>query len=269
MKQSIETITPEIAKEILSKNSLNRTISAKRVALFAEDMKSGKWQLNGEAISIGKDGTLKDGQHRLTAIVLSNTAIITAVNRDVDNDVFLYDRGKSRTTTDILTVKGVDPKLCSGKNVAIIKLHYSLQKKNGTLVSDFDIENKLNEWKTTLLFLNTIRLPNKTINVKKASILLACLYAIECGVKKETIEKFLKVLASGSPENKSQWAATVLRNDLINKSIKTEGGRTERIRALYAVEKAIYDFNDGYERKKSYANCNLPVYSNKAAFKEE
>ena len=59
------TVTPDMAFEMLEKNTRNRKVDEKRVRQYAKDMKSSRWALNGSTIVIAEDGTLLDGQHRL------------------------------------------------------------------------------------------------------------------------------------------------------------------------------------------------------------
>jgi hypothetical protein len=110
------TMTPEYAARLLMNNPANRHISKNAVAAMARDMMAGKWRMNGDAIRVGADGTLFDGQHRLTACVQANvpfeTLIVTGLSPE---DRLTIDRGRPRTIGDALTmVQGV----AGGKNVA-------------------------------------------------------------------------------------------------------------------------------------------------------
>lgn len=100
----IETrITPKMAAEILLSNTHNRKISQKIVERYARDMKSGNWKLTGEAISISKDGTVLDGQHRLLACVLANVSFLAFIVRGLSMDSQIaIDGGKKRSVGDQL-----------------------------------------------------------------------------------------------------------------------------------------------------------------------
>ena len=63
------TITPPMAALLLGNNGANRKLNKRHVDFLSDQIKSGKWQKIGQTIVIAKDGTLMDGQHRLTAIV--------------------------------------------------------------------------------------------------------------------------------------------------------------------------------------------------------
>ena len=69
----VEKITPELAREYLKKNTDNyRKLARGTVRNYAEDIKNGRWELNGETIVFAESGVLQDGQHRLAAIIQAN-----------------------------------------------------------------------------------------------------------------------------------------------------------------------------------------------------
>lgn len=109
IKTAVEKITPEKAKEYLRSNTNNyRKLSRATVKKYAEDMKNGKWELNGEPIVFSESGTLKDGQHRLMAIVMSGIDVEMNVTRGIADSVNTYNVGKPRTNLDILRAEGID-----------------------------------------------------------------------------------------------------------------------------------------------------------------
>lgn len=103
----IATITPSIAKHILERNDDNRSLKDGLVRQIATDIASGLWQLNGESIIIAKDGSLNDGQHRLSAVVESGkpiqTVIMFGVSRASRDTV---DMGSARSVGDIIGMHG-------------------------------------------------------------------------------------------------------------------------------------------------------------------
>lgn len=52
VKAKMVTLTPELAEQLLARNTHNRTVSRPRVAQYAADMRAGHWAFNGEAIKI-------------------------------------------------------------------------------------------------------------------------------------------------------------------------------------------------------------------------
>jgi hypothetical protein len=103
----IVTITPSIAKHILERNDDNRKVRAALVQQIAADISANRWDLNGEAIIIAKDGTLNDGQHRLNAIIEANKSVQTLVVFGVARDSrYTVDMGAARSVGDFLGMEG-------------------------------------------------------------------------------------------------------------------------------------------------------------------
>lgn len=107
MQITIEEIGPDKAAEWLTKNALNRNIRRAHVDALARDMKAGRWKLTGQAVQFDTNDKLKDGQHRLTAIVESGCTITSAVAYGVEPDAqSVMDVGRSRTYSDKLKLQG-------------------------------------------------------------------------------------------------------------------------------------------------------------------
>lgn len=108
MFMRVETISPATATLWLdTKNSRNRPVSQSTVDRYVQEMKTGNWKVNGDAIRFGKDGQLIDGQHRLKACIASNKSFDTVVMRGIENNVFdTVDDGNKRTLADVLAIEG-------------------------------------------------------------------------------------------------------------------------------------------------------------------
>jgi len=100
-------LSPEMAKELLSRNNKNRTIKEDRVNVLARDILAGNWKQTGETIKIGLAGNLLDGQHRLSAIVRANCSVNVLMAYDVDDSAFDYiDTGVPRKANDVVAIGG-------------------------------------------------------------------------------------------------------------------------------------------------------------------
>lgn len=101
-------VTPEIAQHWLAFNTNNREITNAKLAQFQDDMECGEWRKNGEPVKFSY-GKLLDGQHRLTAIILSGVTLPLIVVHGLDSESQVtMDTGRSRTPRDILTIEGQD-----------------------------------------------------------------------------------------------------------------------------------------------------------------
>jgi len=100
-------LSPEMAKELLSRNNKNRPVKEDRVNVLARDILAGNWKQTGETVKIGLAGNLLDGQHRLAAIVKANGSVNVMIAYDVDDSAIDYiDTGVSRSASDVLSIGG-------------------------------------------------------------------------------------------------------------------------------------------------------------------
>lgn len=260
-------VTPEMAKEWLNHNIINRKVQPRRVDSYAVDMASGNWQYNKETIKFNKRGDLVDGQHRLLAIIKSGTSIKTAVVFDIDNDVYIFDRGMNRTTSQSLGMAGMDRSLSNKMVVSVAKLHFILQ---GSVmnVSDSEIQKFLYRNEEIIRFIDSLPRKKKNglnaVNTSNAAILLAVFYGIKSSlVEQETARLFLKILESGIPTSLNQTAALVCRNDILNGTIPVKGSSSGFIRkkGVFQIERALYDFANGIARRRTYGSVNEGTYS--------
>jgi hypothetical protein len=103
IKSEVVTITPEMASQMLCHNTGNREVRDSIVAKYMRIIARGEWKLTHQGIAFDVDGKLVDGQHRLMAIVRTETAVQMMVTRGVDPETFgVLDQGARRTAADIL-----------------------------------------------------------------------------------------------------------------------------------------------------------------------
>lgn len=101
------TITPDMAAQWLEMNTRNRKPRSGVIEKYARDMKSGRWQVTGDAIRFDSDANLIDGQHRLMACVKSGAPFSTLVIYGLQPDTQdVLDQGATRRAEDVLSLKG-------------------------------------------------------------------------------------------------------------------------------------------------------------------
>jgi hypothetical protein len=97
------TVTPEIAKQWLGLNVVNRPVSQRNVEAIAWDIKHGKWKLTHQGIAFNRDLNLIDGQHRLHAVIEAGKPVPMRVSYNVDADYCApIDTGFARTAAHVL-----------------------------------------------------------------------------------------------------------------------------------------------------------------------
>lgn len=112
IKVRTKVITPAIAEAMLRTSAelgaINRKLNNRHVELYANEIRSNRWKLNGDAIRLDDDGRILDGQHRLHACVLAGIPFTTIVMTGVDANTFdTIDCGRVRTTSQVLQMADV------------------------------------------------------------------------------------------------------------------------------------------------------------------
>lgn len=99
------TITPELASEWLTKGGRNRSVSQHHVDRLSRSMKLGYWRVTGDTIKLDSEATVRDGQHRLWAVIESGVSIQSWVTFGIDEGAFdVIDTGRSRHANDVLSI---------------------------------------------------------------------------------------------------------------------------------------------------------------------
>lgn len=99
-------ITPEVAEAwLLERNTDNRPLSSATVRNYARQIAKGDWRITHQGIGFDRDGVLMDGQHRLQAIVDSETAVPMMVSWNLAREGFAaLDAGRSRSANDAIAL---------------------------------------------------------------------------------------------------------------------------------------------------------------------
>lgn len=117
----VKTVTPNMAEKWLKENNThNRPLFKKTIENYTREMKAGAWAITNQGIGFADDGTLLDGQQRLSAIVKAGipikmlvvTGLPRAYKSNGNGELFtqdVIDGNKPRTSGDILYLShGVD-----------------------------------------------------------------------------------------------------------------------------------------------------------------
>jgi len=108
---SNELIGPTKARIYLRNQAPNRLVNETLVTQYACAMLDSEWSNTGDPIKFDELGRLADGQHRMQAIVESETEQIFSVARGISFDTLLtrVDTGRKRGAADVLTIMSEDP----------------------------------------------------------------------------------------------------------------------------------------------------------------
>lgn len=104
MSVTCERIGPDEARTLLATSPANRSMSGRQIATFADAIRRGEWALVG-MITTDAMGRLRDGHHRLRAVIEAGTAVDFWIQRGVsESAVDKIDTGRHRTLADRLKI---------------------------------------------------------------------------------------------------------------------------------------------------------------------
>lgn len=136
-------VSPRMAKEWLKKNENNRPVNKRWVSVLAKAMSAGKFKYNADTIRFDTKGNLLDGQHRLLAIIRSNTSVLVDIVVGLQADVFsTMDQNKNRSSTDIAKTSGFTNFRVAGSAVkSIIGINLGDYKRSfNPYIPAYDVE---------------------------------------------------------------------------------------------------------------------------------
>lgn len=214
LKISQMVITPNIAKEMLEHNTNNRTIRKAYVNDLSRMMREGLWEEDSpNPIVFGDDGVLKDGQHRLTALINANATIKMLVIGCPSN-IKHIDDGKSRTVVDIINI-GNHTKINSAIASAIKLYLANHTSYRSILAVDVEREYMANADKWNDAFRISVKSGRPPL-LRRGSGVLAIYNALCCGVSEDVLEAFALAVNTGFISSPKENAAILARNHLSN-----------------------------------------------------
>lgn len=142
----IMLITPALAREWLEKRFSNqRRISKPRVDSHCRAIKAGRWRTTHQGVAFNSAGELVDGQHRLAAIVESDTAVHMMVAWGVDGVEAIDTDLRIRSTADGRKMRGDDVIRCNSRWIAVVKAIYQIETDDYTSVIGLGEADELEE----------------------------------------------------------------------------------------------------------------------------
>lgn len=236
-------VTPEQAKEWLSRNTHNRKIDQRHVKRLVADLVAGRWKFNPDPLSFSPGGMVLNGQHRLTAIVESGIAAQVAVCFDVpDDSMSVMDQGKPRGLKDIANL--------SSRTAAVTRvMFYGFEP--GSWCSRQELAAFYRKFSDEIDF--AVHICAAKTKGLRISAIPAVIARAACGhIQHQILEDFASVFVSGMPVAGRDEDATIIR--LREKLIQARGvyGTTREHDAYASTERALAAFSCGQVLGKIY-----------------
>lgn len=240
MYMEYEFITPDKALQILETNTENRKISEGQVQAFANDILAGNWdEMTGSTISIDENGVLRDGQHRLAAIVKAGIGFHVWVCRNVD-EKGIYDNNRKRSASDQLSITRPDLEKVYGmtRTISVIRALITAHESRRTVTpKELSYYIDLHKKDFDEFFLN---MPQHSVaKISLAVVYLALFMAYMGGVDIETISDFYEVLSTGMSSSEQEYPIIAYRNYLMSLTASPYTTDIEIGRCQYALKKYL------------------------------
>lgn len=237
-------ITPKLASEWLTHNTQNRHIREKFVKDLINKIENDQWQPSTlDMIGFYEDGTLANGQHRLTAISRGTKSVYAKVEFNIPREAAIaIDTGKSRSAADNI-------RILTGKNFYTARISNMISlcasgKFNKSLTPEqhYKIAQMYEE---DILFIKEL-FDGSPRYIQGPSIMAATFIALENGVDKDKLHEFVSLLNTPIASNDKQALVVSFRNKLMQEySQRTGKVRHDYTWEIKRCENVIYHFVKG------------------------
>jgi len=243
----IEMISPKLAEEYLLKNTSNRKLRLGTVETYARDMAEGRWEVTHQGIAFNKEGELIDGQHRLSAIVLSKRSQKMVVTRNVNSRINVDNHIRRNL---------VDTTGYSAWHIAIANVILGRLKRTNSRASSSELKSWIDSHIENLDFAIDLMKTNK--QGLRLSAIKAAVFAASYTEPLERLEEFADVFKTGKYDNYEEDNAAIrlrewlMTGDLLTKHIvklaysKTEAAvkafcERREVKRLQASDQVLYE----------------------------
>jgi len=209
---TVETIGPKEAQEYLDKNNTNRKLRAGVVEKYATDMRNGTWTACVDPIVFYENGDIASGQHRLWAIIESQTVQTFDVKRHFPLEAALnLDVGLTRSLVDNAHISGADPRL-TNEIVSVARavdagIRQSRSETNSVRLAAVAKHRNVVEW--------AVAHGPTGRSLRNQCMLAAVARAAYTEKDWDKLARFGKVLSNGQSAGLHESAAVTMRNYLL------------------------------------------------------
>lgn len=232
---TLETITPQLALQYLEHNK-NRNLQEGYAQRLAKMMVDGEWQLTHQGIAFNCDGSLRDGQHRLRAVVLSGIPQQFWVARGVSEAaVMVMDTHKIRNEADAFTLAGFPT---HQRVVSMCRSAYFGMKSQGEAISRDKLFAFMQRHQHAIEFVVSRAAAKWPFPAVVLAPVLRAYYSADHG----RLGEFLKIMFGGTPQGEADSAANALRNFLLLRRGSGTGMRAELYRKCEASLRAFLEY---------------------------
>lgn len=199
----VVSMTPEIAADLLRRNSNNRPIRDVITNNYLADMRAGKWKYAGDPIRLDEDGTLLDGQHRLTAMAAMPSgwsAPVLLIEGLPTSAQLVMDQGRKRSPGQQLHLLGyANAHYLAGTVRVLIEWRDGLMFRDTSqqaVVTTARIQEFVEANPHIAVLVNEAR--QRVISCYMTPSVVAAFYIEAASIDKEIADEFITQLAEGT-----------------------------------------------------------------------
>lgn len=200
MKAEVMLITPSMAREFLShvdEGHKNRPVRPRVISQYARDMKNGDWLLTHQGIAFDENGYLRDGQHRLHAIIEADTPVLMLVTFGLSSCSYEgIDVGIKRNTRDVFALsdeKNQDVLYSSNSVFGMIRSLYKNAVNTNAVLSNAEIKRFIDEFHSQITCVYYSGITKRIGTPASKDVLGAALSALIYGEQEKDIYEFFNV----------------------------------------------------------------------------
>lgn len=245
-------ITPAMAADFLKRNTRNRPLAPRDVARYRRDLERGNWITTHQGVAFALDGTLIDGQHRLTAIAESGIGAEMPVFEGLSLDaIAVIDDNRNRGVRDRVAI--IDREIPTISEIACIKALV-----RGAAATTPSRESQQEALAIYREHIGAARfacglMVNGTGPQRRAGV-TGCIARASYSVNHDVLRDFASVLVSGivrtgHPEDAS---IILLRDHLATPGVAASAGSTAATMLFRKTSRTLDAFRKGQVLKKLY-----------------
>ena len=238
LELKLESVTPTKAEKWLNVNKSNRKFRPGVVEKYADDMRNGKWTQCTVPIVFYDDNDIADGQHRLWAIIESDTTQHFIVVHGLDRHSGLnIDTGLPRSLVDNARISGTNSELTN----ELVSLARAVEEGTRQLTASSNSRRLEHVTKHSDACRWAVSNGPRGRGLRNAIVLAAVARAWYHEKDKDKLKRFCEVVTSGFAEGKHESAAVAIRNTLLN-STRTSGSPALWRETFLKVQNAVWYF---------------------------
>jgi hypothetical protein len=216
-------VTPAMARHWLEHNVKNRKLLQAKVVRLAQEIKGGTFRTTHQGIAIFEDGTVADGQHRLSAIVLADRPVQILVTHGLPKesaDAVDYDIAPRRMH-DVFKMQHENTLLSEQRVVAIVRVLMQNFIQGGHHSKRYTIRH-LHDYYTRyqrvidMVVCNIPQKHDKWCNANAMAVYVTALFAD--AVDLADVVRFHRIYATGEYDSNvpGEYMAVMFRNVIVD-----------------------------------------------------